>query len=209
MLIGYLKGTVIETREGSVLLDVGGIGYIVEIPSNALRDLPPSGNEIKLYTEMIIRDDRMNLYGFLDSESLMVFKVLLEVSGVGPRLAMNILSVLNPDDLISDISKAETARIRSVHGVGKKTAARICVDLKEKASKILVQKGDRMSTRDGAQVAMHEGSQAFEDAVSALVNLGYRPEKAKRVISEILQEGSNVEIHELIKRGLGRLSGVR
>ncbi len=208
-MIGYLKGTVIEISDGAALLDVGGIGYLVEMPASLLEKLPAKGSTARLYTQLIIKDDRISLYGFPDKKALTVFKVLLEVSGVGPKLALNILSVLTPDELISDIAKGETSRIRSVHGVGKKTAARICVDLKEKASRILSEEGKPFLPETETRQTDLERSPVFDDAVSALVNLGYRPTEAKRAISEVLKGETGLEIHELIKKGLGRLSGAR
>jgi len=206
-LIGYIKGTIVEVLDGTVIVDVGGIGYLIEMPASFLAKLPPVGHEVQIYTRLIVRDDQINLYGFLDKKALLVFGVLLEVSGVGPKLALNVLSVLSPQDLVSDIAKGDTSRIRSVHGVGKKTAARICVDLKEKAAKILTQEGHMVQTVDRKDDHLENG--LLDDAVSALVNLGYRPREAKRILSEIVSEKEGLEVDKLIKMALQRLSRVK
>jgi len=206
-LIGYLKGTIVEVFDNTVILDVGGIGYLIEMPTSFLAKLPPVGHKIQIYTRLIVRDDQINLYGFLDKKALLVFRVLLEVSGVGPKLALNILSVLSPEDLVSDIAKGDASRIRSVHGVGKKTAARICVDLKEKAAKILAQEGHIVRALAPQENQPENG--LLDDAVSALVNLGYRPREAKRVLSEIVSKKEGLEVDKLIKMALQRLSKVK
>ncbi len=208
-MIGFIQGKVIETSDSTVMVDVGGIGYVVEMPRSCLETLPPKGEEIQLFTQLIIRDDRINLYGFLDRKSLEVFKVLIEVSGVGPKLAMNVLSVLAPEQLISDIAKGDTARIRSVHGVGKKTAARICVDLKEKASKLLEGPWAAKVQRSSEAARSSDDSTLQDDAVSALLNLGYRSQEAKRAVSSIIREKGNMEINQLIKEALQVLSKVK
>ncbi|NPA94169.1 MAG: Holliday junction branch migration protein RuvA [Thermodesulfobacteria bacterium] len=207
-MIGYIRGRVIETQQGSVLVDVGGIGYLVELPQTTFDSLPAMGEEIELYTQLIIRDDKISLYGFPDSKTLKVFKVLIEVSGVGPKLAMNVLSVLAPDELISDIAKGDTTRIKSVHGVGKKTAARICVDLKEKASKLLEQAGFGTGSKRVAPKTDVHGDLA-DDAVSALVNLGYKSQEAKRAVSSVIQEQGPLDINQLIKEALQVLAKVK
>ncbi len=207
-MIGYLKGTVIDIDDGSVVLDVGGIGYLVEMPSSMLSRLPGPGNTLKVYTRLIIRDDQLNLYGFLKKRELKVFSTLIEVSGVGPKLALNVLSVIPPDELLSDIAAGNSTRLRSVHGVGKKTAARICVDLKEKASKILSMSGGVKKT--GEDDVLTGTSMPFmDDAVSALVNLGYRPNEAKKAASEILAKKGADGLDDLIKKSLQLLSKVR
>jgi len=207
-VIGYLKGTVVDIWEGAVLLDVGGVGYLIEMPSSFLSRLPQAGNTVQIYTNLIIRDDQINLYGFLEKKALMAFRVLLEVSGVGPKLALNVLSVLSPEELIADIAKGDTARIRSVHGVGKKTAARICVDLKEKAAKILAKEGMDSSEMESSSPD-EGGSVLADDAISALVNLGYKPNEAKRVTAEILSKEGNIGLDQVITRALQLLSKVR
>ncbi len=207
-MIGYLKGTIVEVLDDTVILDVGGIGYLIEMPASFLAKLPPLGHEAQIYTRLIVRDDQINLYGFLDKKALLVFKVLLEVSGVGPKLALNVLSVLSPEDLVSDIAKGDTSRIRSVHGVGKKTAARICVDLKEKAAKILAKEGRIVQVTDYNKAGQVDES-LLDDAVSALVNLGYRPHEAKRVLSQIVSKHGALEVDKLIKMALQRISKVK
>ncbi len=207
-MIGYLNGTILWFEEQSIVIEVGGIGYRVQIPASTMKRLPPPGNEIEVFTHLISKDDEISLFGFLERESLLIFKVLLEVSGVGPRLALNILSVIPPMDLLEDISKGESLRLQSVHGVGKKTAARICVDLKEKAKRLLMVKKGKMETESSKkEVSMDEN--ILEDALSALLNLGYKPQEARNAISKIALKKGNISLDKMIKEALKVLSKVK
>ncbi len=207
-MIGYLRGTIAGIRLDTVLVEVNGVGYRVQMPLSQLDRLPGAGSEFRVYTHLIHRDDSISLYGFTDEKGLDIFRMLLEVSGVGPRLALNILSVVPVDELIQSISKGDSARLQAVHGVGKKTAARICVDLREKAVKYMKESGigsvedDELHPQSGARPEL------VEDAVSALSNLGYKPSEAKRAVMIVLKEKGQRDINHVIKSSLQILSRI-
>ncbi len=210
-MIGFIKGQIIEVDDSTVLVEVNGIGYEIQMPKTSLSTLSPNNDTVTIFTHLIIKDDHISLYGFMDKEGLELFKVLLEVSGVGPRVALNILSVLSPSSLLEDISRGDPVRLRSVHGVGKKTAARICVDLKEKAVKLLNKKNASVETgkRKSAQDSYWPSEEIVDDAVSALLNLGYKPAESKRVVKQVLASQGNIGLNDLIKASLNLLSKVR
>jgi len=201
-MIGYLKGVVTDVKADTVLIEVNGIGYLVQMPISQLDSLPGPGEEFMVYTHLIQRDDSVSLYGFVDDKGLDIFRMLLEVSGVGPRLALNILSVVPVDELIRSISAGDSVRLQAVHGVGKKTAARICVDLKEKAVKYLRQSGlEPAWPRKDSSLSMDEARAGMvEDAISALSNLGYRPSQARKAVMKVLEgQGADNENHKTVK----------
>ncbi len=207
-MIGYLRGSLVAIRTDAVLLDVNGVGYRVQMPISQLEGLPKAGEEFVVYTHLIQRDDSISLYGFIDERGLDIFRMLLEVSGVGPRLALNILSVVPVDELIQSISRADPARLQSVHGVGKKTAARICVDLKEKAAKYISEIGLMPERESGQQAGTDMDTKMVEDAVSALSNLGYKPAEAKRAVMHVMTGLGRGDINQVIKSALQVLSNI-
>ncbi len=207
-MIGYLRGVVKGIKVDTVFIEVSGIGYRVQMPLSQLEDLPGAGEECLVHTHLINRDDSLSLYGFTDERGLEIFRMLLEVSGVGPRLALNILSVVPVDDLIQGISAGDTSRLQAVHGVGRKTAARICVDLKEKARKYIRESGLE-SLGDHAPAVDHGPVSGIgADAVSALSNLGYRPSEAKRAVMKVLEGGEGGDLNSVIKASLQILSRI-
>ncbi len=207
-MIGFIKGQIVEVDDSIVLIEVNGVGYEIQMPKTALSTLPNKGDLVTIFTHLIIKDDQISLYGFMDKEGLELFKVLLEVSGVGPRVALNILSVISPRSLLEDISRGDSVRLRSVHGVGKKTAARICVDLKEKAAKLLKRKGKIEKPSTSSDQKMYE-EEIVDDAISALLNLGYKPSESKRVVRQVLANHGNIGLNNLIKLSLNLLSKVK
>ena len=208
-MIGYLRGTVSRKQSNTVFMDVNGLGYRLQMPLSQMDQLPRKGEELLVYTHLIMKDDSLSLYGFIEERALDIFRMLLAVSGVGPRLALNILSVVPVDDLVQSISVGDSSRLQSVHGVGKKTAARICVDLKEKALKYIRDTGIGPTKGKMLQPQGVEDAGLVADAVSALSNLGYRPSEAKRAVMRVLDsQGAVGDINFVIKSALQALSRV-
>ncbi len=200
-MIGYLRGLVAAVKADTVLIEVNGIGYRVQMPVSQLESLPATGEEFIVHTHLISRDDSISLYGFIDERGLDIFRMLLEVSGVGPRLALNVLSVMPVDDLIQSISRGDAARLQAVHGVGRKTAARICVDLREKARKYITRTGLEVEGEKIAETGEPDAD-IVEDAVSALSNLGYRASEARSAVRKVMDSQGLREINALIKAAL-------
>lgn len=197
-MIAYLQGELREKEPTRVVLDVGGVGYEVLIPLSTFYELPDEGKTVALRVHTHVREDTLQLFGFRSARERTVFELLLRTSGVGPKLAQAILSGVAPNDLLAAIAAGEVAVLRAVPGVGQKTAERIVVDLRDRV-------GDLLAPADAAGVAPRATSRggAGEEAVSALVNLGYSASHAERAVDaarESLDDDASLE--ELIRAAL-------
>ena len=201
-MIARLSGTVLEKRGDAAVIDVQGVGYLVHLSLQSLGKLPPEGNRAQVLCYTHVREDALQLFGFLTLEEEELFHLLIAVSGVGPRLALNILSGMPATELASAILHGELARLTKISGVGKKTAERLVLELK-----------DRLPRAHVAVAAVAAG-QADEplmrdDVLSALVNLGYhRPlaEKAVEAAFKILGTTSEGGFERMLKQALRELS---
>jgi len=184
-VIARLEGVLAEKRPDALLLDVDGVGYEVRVSLLTFVALPEEGKTVRLRIHTHVREDALVLFGFLAEEERLLFRQLLGISGVGPKLALSILSGLPADQLVGAIRAGELARLTSIPGVGKKTAERIVVDLRDKLASVAVASREPLRPSDVEQ-----------GAVSALVNLGYplaHAEKAARRALEALPEGARLE----------------
>lgn len=206
-MIGYLRGRVQSRCDNGITLEVNGIGYEVQMPVSALEKFPPSDQETMVFTHLVWREDQLTLYGFERLETRNMFRLLLEVSGVGPRLALNILSTLSTEDLLHSLSREEVTRLQSIHGIGKKTAARLCVDLKEKAERLLSRMEWKKTAGLEKETALH--STSWDDALSALTNLGYNPVQARRALSRAADMEKYASVEVLVRNALKNLAGDR
>lgn len=193
-MIGRLVGTLIEkTPQGRILLDVNGLGYNVDMPLSSLVALPKLGLIATILIHQIIREDAQLLFGFISSSERDLFRLLIKVSGVGPKIAIVILSGLTPDEFSQVIINADIVRLSKVPGIGKKTAERLILELKDKVSTII---GDASVTSLG-EMRLND---PIADAVAALSSLGYKPSDAEKMIKKIALPDMNVD--DLIKRAL-------
>ena len=196
-MIGQLAGKLLQKQPPALSLDVGGVGYELEAPMTTFYGLPDLGHEVTLYTHLVVRDDAHLLFGFAELSQRDLFRVLLKVSGVGPRAALAILSGFTAEDLVSCISIGNAEQLIRIPGIGRKTAERLIVDLR-----------DRLEPLD---VGSHSSSIGIktpeQDAVSALVALGYRSGQALRAVRESDSLGGSVE--ELIRDALKKLAGTK
>ncbi|MFA4844232.1 MAG: Holliday junction branch migration protein RuvA [Candidatus Margulisiibacteriota bacterium] len=194
-MIAHLRGTLEHVEPTHVIIDVNQIGYKVNVPRAVLSRLPALGQTVKLFTLQVVREDDISLYGFLAKEEKALFSTLLSVSGVGPKLAMALVSGFPLDQLVTAIAQGDTVLLSSISGVGRKKAELIVVELKEKIAKNYAIKPSDMALGvkgDGALVA---------DSISALISLGYSPKEAREAISRLdLAEVKTVE--EVIKTAL-------
>ncbi len=200
-MIGFIRGRLLAKGERGVLVEVAGVGYEVEVPVSTLQQLPSVGGEVELFTHLAWREDGVNLYGFLTSDDRDMFRLLIDVSGVGPRLAMTILSSLTTPQLLEILAAGDVGRLKSIHGIGKKTAARLCVDLKERAGKMFSMGGLRDERPLGGPTPLEE------QAVSALINLGYGEREALEAVRQARASlAGEVGIEALITESLRRLA---
>ena len=205
-MIGALRGEVIASREGLVLIDVQGVGYEVHVSARTREALAGMGEEVFLHVQTSVREDAITLYGFPDLAEKEMFVLLTTVSGIGPKLALAILSGLACDELCRAISGKDLARLTTISGVGKKTAQRLCMELADKVSGL--SRGPEQAAVKGP-VPVQEGA-VMEDAASALVNLGYPETMAWQALRRVQQtdpEGAAaMDLGELIRQALRELA---
>ena len=201
-MIARLKGTVDSVDEGSAVIDVNGVGYLVSASSRTLRDLV-AGQEATLLVETIVREDAIALYGFLDAAERDWFRILTTVQGVGARVALSILSTLSPDEIARAIVAGDKASLSRPAGVGPKLAARLATELKDKAAAF----GVAAAPARAAEAAAPAAGSVNEDAVSALVNLGYRKVEAFGAVTRVTQRlGAGAQLDAVIRAGLQELA---
>ena len=199
-MIGKLTGSVDSTGDDWVILDVGGVGYLVFCSGRSLGLLPPSGGGATLWIETHVREDHIHLYGFAETAERDWFRLLNSVQGVGAKMALSILSVLPPADLVRAIAAQDKASLTRANGVGPKLAGRIASELKDKAGGIAL-------GPVGAVNGVAAGAEVSEDAVSALVNLGYRRAEAFAAVAKASGDlGGQASVESLIKAGLKELA---
>jgi Holliday junction DNA helicase RuvA len=195
-MIGFLRGNVIVKGMSDVLLDVGGVGYEIELPVSTAAGLPGIGEPATLFTHLVVREDAQLLFGFASMSDRSLFRQLIRVKGVGPKLAVGILSVLRRDQLVLSITSADTRTLTSVPGVGKRTAEQIVLDLRDRLE---------APASDAGEVPVPADNLA--DVESALVALGYKPQDASRVLARI--ESPPDDASALLREALKLLSGGR
>lgn len=196
-MIGRLRGILAEKQPPHLLLDVGGVGYEVEVPMTTLYRLPAQGEVVTLHTHLVVREDAHLLYGFGEKRERELFRELIRLNGVGPKLALALMSSLEVDELVRCVQAQDTAALVKVPGVGKKTAERLLVELKDrfKAWENLPAIAPLVLPNQAAVAASAEA-----DAVSALVALGFKPQEASRAVAAV--EGEDLSSEELIRRAL-------
>ncbi|MBD9482086.1 Holliday junction branch migration protein RuvA [Pseudomonas sp. PDM14] len=197
-MIGRLKGTLAEKQPPHLIVDVGGIGYELEVPMTTLYRLPPLGEPVTLHTHLVVREDAHLLYGFAEKRERELFRELIRLNGVGPKLALALMSGLEVDELVRCVQAGDTSTLVKVPGVGKKTAERLLVELKDR-----FKAWESMPSIATLVVEPRAGlavSSAENDAVSALISLGFKPQEASKAVAAVQEEGLSSE--ELIRRAL-------
>jgi Holliday junction DNA helicase RuvA len=198
-MIAQIRGQLVEKRPGAVVVETQGIGYQLFVSLSTFYDLPEANQGVRLHTYTHVREDLLQLFGFSTFLEKEIFQVLIGVSGIGPKLALNILSGIAPAELIASLQAEDVARLTTIPGVGRKTAERLVFDLKEKIGKIAV--------RDEApKEAKRKKDQVVEDVVSALVNLGYRKNQAEAVVEQVWRQRPEASLEEVLKASLRALA---
>ena len=193
-MIAYLKGTLIDKTPGRVVVDTGGVGYAAAIPVSSFVELGEIGGTVELFIHTHLSDDALALYGFVSRQEKDMFLKLIGISGIGPKLALNILSGIAPADLEDAVRAGDLARISLVPGIGKKTALRITMELQDK-----LEKKERL-------LAV-KGSPEKEDLLSALQNMGFRRKEAERAVDQTLAANKpGTEFEKLLRDGLRHLA---
>ena len=196
-MIGSLHGTLLRAEPDRLLLDVQGVGYEVHIPLSTWYEIEKRRDErIRLFIHTHMREDGISLFGFWTEREKALFERLIAVSGIGPKLARVVLSGLPPEDLMSAIGRGDLGRLATIPGVGKKTAERIVLELREKMRELAA----------GLPEETAAAAPADQDVVSALVNLGYKANLAERAVAEVRREKPDAAFNDLLRASLNRLS---
>lgn len=200
-MIGWLRGTLRRKALPAVVLDAGGIGYELHVSLSTYERLPEPGEETVLEVQTLLRTESLQLYGFATLEEKRLFNVLLGVSGVGPRLALSLLSTLPPHELLEAVEHQRAAVLERVPGIGRKTAQRLLLELRDR---IAAMPDVSAGGRPAAAPAPAEPA-ASGDAVAALENLGYRRREAEQAVQQALRESPDLELAVLLREALRRL----
>ncbi len=198
-MIAQIRGQLVEKRPGVVIVETQGIGYRVFVSLSTFYDLPEASQGVCLHTYTHVREDLLQLFGFSTFLEKEIFQILIGVSGIGPKLALNILSGIAPAELIASLQAEDVARLTQIPGVGRKTAERLVFDLKEKIGKIAVR-------GEAPKEEKRKKDQLVDDVVSALVNLGYRKNQAESVVEKVWRQRPDASLEEVLKESLRALA---
>lgn len=200
-MISYIKGELVEVTENAIVLDHGGMGFSIMMPASILAKLPQIGSELKVHTYLYVKEDILDLYGFLTKDDLKIFKLLITVNGIGPKGALAILSAMTPDDLRFAVLAGDAKTISKAPGIGNKTAQKLIIELKDK-----LKIEDVLDSSDGGYEASSDmGDTAAAEAVMALTALGYSAADATRAV-KLVDNAGNMDSEALLKAALKKLA---
>lgn len=196
-MIGQIRGTILEKQPPFLLVDVNGIGYELDAPMSTFYQLPDIGQTVLLLTHFIVREDAQHLYAFYTREERLLFRALLKVNGVGPRLALTILSSVTPDEFVRSVLNNDAASLTRLPGIGKKTAERLVIEMRDRLADWYQRKdGDALQKPIDNQGRHH----VLQDAIAALIALGFKQQEANRMITHI--DNGTHSSEELIRHAL-------
>lgn len=204
-MIAYIKGEVIEIEEDKLILECGTIGYNISMPASALDGTLRPGQEVKIHTHLHVREDAMQLYGFLTRDDLKMFRMLLGVSGIGPKAALGILSGLSADELRFAVLSDDVKTISRAPGVGKKTAQKMILELKDKLDLQEAFDTKTMHVQDASQAETGDLADARKEAVQALTALGYSGSEALRAVKQV-DMSPDMNVEEILKQALKKMN---
>ncbi|HEX6046611.1 MAG TPA: Holliday junction branch migration protein RuvA [Pyrinomonadaceae bacterium] len=203
-MIAHLSGTLHSKHPNLVIVDVSGVGYEVNIPLSTYYDLADTGSNVQLRIYTHVKEDALQLYGFRTTRERELFINFISVSGIGPKLGIALLSNMSADELIHSIKTNNLGRLTSIPGIGRKTAERLVVDLREKMTQLALDQVDETPARPEAFEGTAEDSVRSE-ALSGLLNLGYQKAAAEKAIDSALNEGGDTSVESVLKRSLKKL----
>lgn len=202
-MIAHLSGTVLLKQPNTVVIDVAGVGYEVTIPVSTFYDVGDVGDPVALRVHTHVREDAIQLFGFRTGREKDLFLKLTSVSGVGPKLAITVLSGMSPDELVPAIRTNDLARLTSIPGIGKKTAERIVIELRDKMSALLT---PEIEAEYAASRPSNDTDAVRDDVVAALLSLGYQKAQAEKAVSRVLERESDRSIERVLRESLKMLS---
>lgn len=192
-MIAHLTGKLLEKHANTAIVDVVGVGYEVTIPLSTFYELGEAGSDVSLRVHTHVREDAIQLFGFKSGRERDLFLRLIGVQGVGPKLAITMLSGMSADEMVLAIRKEDLARLIGIPGVGRKTAERLVVELRDKMAEL-------QESKTGAESMPSDG--VFDDALSALINLGYQRAAAEKALNQAAKEGTEITVQKLLRRSL-------
>jgi Holliday junction DNA helicase RuvA len=209
-MIAHLSGTLLSKEPNSVIVEVGGVGYEVTIPISTFYDLEDPGSNVKLRIYTHVREDALQLYGFKTLRERELFMRLISVTGIGPKLGITLLSGMSADEMIASIRTNNLARLTLIPGVGRKTAERLVMELRDKVASL---SSAELEEELGGAAAAASGTLATEDSMrsdvlSALLNLGYQRGSAEKAVTSALDEGGDISVESILRRSLRKLAKV-
>ena len=195
-MIGQIRGKLIEKNPPEILMEVGGITYELQIPMSTLYQLPELGRDLLLHTHFVVREDAQLLYGFYDKGDKAMFRALIRVNGVGPKLALGILSSMNVNEFVRTVRNNDVAAMVNLPGIGKKTAERLIVEMRDKVLNFVGE-----TTPDRERPLGGDAIGSIDDAISGLIALGYKPQNASKYVRQIETKGLTSEgiIREVLR----------
>lgn len=198
-MIAFVRGSLVSTGSDYIILECGGIGYKIFVPQPVLYKLPKTGLEVLIHTHYYVREDGVSLYGFLAEQELELFELLITTSGIGPKVALGILSSAAPESLVQAILREDLVSLTKLPGIGKKMGQRMILELKDKLGKL-------WSTEDIALPEVVEsGVESDTEAVLALMALGYQQKEARQAVAKVIKASEGLSIEQIIKQALREL----
>jgi holliday junction DNA helicase RuvA len=195
-MIAFLRGRVLDKHPNKLIVDVQGVGYEVYVPLSTYYDVGDEGTDVSLRVHTHVREDALQLYGFLTALEQQVFERLIGISGIGPKLAIGVLSGIDPRELIGAVQRADLARLTAIPGIGKKTAERIVLELRDRLQQLAG------APPEVAAAPVSPVDRLRDDLVSALVNLGYHRPQAEKTVESTLKSGSDLGFEQALRRVL-------
>jgi Holliday junction DNA helicase RuvA len=208
-MIASVRGIVLEKADGTCVIEAGGVGYALQVSAGTFTALPEVGAEVRLHTRHIVREDAQLLYGFTDRDELRLFDLLIGVNGVGPRIAIAVLSGLAPARFARAVRDEDLAAITAINGVGRKTAERLVIELRDKLGFLPMAApaaSEPAPARAKKPTKVLAGAERYEDAIAALVTLGYAQAQAADAVRRVSEDAGDVPAEDLVRRSLALLA---
>jgi len=201
-MIGFLSGKILEKEANTVIVDVGGVGYEVTIPLSTFYELGEVGSDVQLRIYTLVREDALQLFGFKTSRERDIYLKLISVQGIGAKSGIAMLSGMNADEIVTAIRTNNLVRLTSIPGVGKKTAERMVIELRDKIGEL-----SASAAASASGVGSDQSSDTvFDDALSALVNLGYQRNAAEKALQDSAKDGAELSVQKLLRAALQKLA---
>lgn len=208
-MIAHLSGTLLSKQPNSVILDVGGVGYEVNIPVSTFYDLEEPGSNVQLRIYTHVREDTFQLFGFKTARERELFMRVISVSGIGPQLGIKLLSGMSADEMVASIRTNNLAKLTLIPGIGRKTAERLVMELRDKvASLSSAELEEELGAKTDAGVPVLSEDSMRSDVLSALLNLGYQKGAAEKAVTSALDEGGDISVELILRRSLRKLAKV-